>query len=202
MVVGESAKLNKSAILKKAVEKIRDLQRDNYDLKAENKRLRRELMNAGDSTTLKELLVNGGPQKKKPAYDYSSVASPPSAAIMTPPRSDESNPGSSPPYSDSSLPPSPFSGKDETESMVSSSSATVSRGMTTHSRLALCVFMFAVIAVNPFAHFLTNGIAKEDEFSGPSATIGRTILAADECNYNLFLYFFFVSSSIERVVIN
>lgn len=186
MVVGESAKLNKSAILKKAVEKIRDLQRDNYDLKVENKRLHRELMTASDGTTLKELLVNGGPQTKKKASYYSSVASPPSATIMTPPRSDESNPGSSPPYSDSSLPPSPFSGKDDTESMISSSSANVSRGMSTHSRLALCVFMFAVVAVNPFAHFLRNGETREDEMSGPSATIGRTILAADECKYYIF----------------
>lgn len=185
MVVGESAKLNKSAILKKAVDKIRDLQRDNYDLKMENQRLKREL-NVRDGTTLKQLLVGSGSVKRKPDYLFTSSSTPsPPGVMMTPPRSDESNPGSSPPYSDSSLPPSPLSSKDESESMITSSSSVpaVARGLTAHSKIAMFMLMFAVMTVNPFSHFLNNGSGKADSFEG--ATINRRILATDEYDEDL-----------------
>lgn len=49
MVVGEAAKLNKSAVLRKSVDKIRDLQRQNYELKMEVQRLQSELMSRDGS---------------------------------------------------------------------------------------------------------------------------------------------------------
>jgi hypothetical protein len=175
MIVGETAKLNKSAILKKSVEKIKDLQKENYDLKSENKRLKKELISLrggpAPMVTLEQLLIDGC-GKKKSKEIYHSHASPAMSedVPMTPPRSDESNPSSSPPYSDSSMPPSPFSGRDETMSSV--------RGMTPHSRLALCVFMFAVMAINPFAHFATSsGASLGNSFD--SSPLRRNLLSAE-----------------------
>lgn len=186
MVVGESAKLNKSAILKKAVEKIRDLQRDNYELKMENQRLKRDLLSVRDGATLKQLLV-GNDKKSKDNYFKTELSQPiPSPPpMMTPPRSDESNSGSSPPYSDSSLPPSPFSGKDESESMITS---TTIRGMTPHSRLTLCMFMFVVLAFNPFAKFLNNenGSGSYDTADTEFYSSGRTLAGEYECKFLFF----------------
>lgn len=182
MIVGETAKLNKSAILKKSVEKIKDLQKENHDLKSENKRLKKELnsLRGGPApmVTLEQLLNDG---KKKSKEIYHSHASPAMSedVPMTPPRSDESNPSSSPPYSDSSMPPSPFSGRDETISSV--------RGMTPHSRLALCVFMFAVMAINPFSHFANSNAASMNSDSSPF----RRQLMSSENECKLFLHFTF-----------
>lgn len=179
MIVGETAKLNKSAILKKSVEKIKDLQKENYDLKSENKRLKKELISLrggpAPMVTLEQLLIDGV-GKKKTKEIYHSHASPAMSedAPMTPPRSDESNPSSSPPYSDCSMPPSPMSGRDDSNSSV--------RGMTSHSRLALCVFMFAVLAINPFSHFASTGSLGNSFDASPSR---RTILSAEnDCKFS------------------
>lgn len=196
MIVGETAKLNKSAILKKSVEKIKDLQKENHDLKSENKRLKKELISLrggpAPMVTLEQLLIDGC-GKKKTKEIYHSHASPAMSedTPMTPPRSDESNPSSSPPYSDCSMPPSPFSGRDESNSSV--------RGMTPHSRLALCVFMFAVLAINPFSHFVTSGsLGSQNSFDASPSR--RTILSADnDCKltstskYDDFILIYFTS---------
>lgn len=178
MIVGESAKLNKSAILKKSVEKIRELQKENHDLKQENQRLKRELMNSRDGTTLKELLVSGQKRKRdEHSYYASQVVSPAMSAgsPMTPPRSDESS-SSSPSHSDSSLPPSPYSGSREDVDMVS----TTVRGMTAHSRLTLCMFMFAILTINPFSYLLQNDNGNAGGIYEPSGTSRRTILSEVE----------------------
>lgn len=184
MIVGESAKLNKSAILKKSVEKIHELIKENRDLKLDNQRLKRELMSTRDGTTLKELLVSGQKRKCDEMYYGTSQVSPVMSAgsPMTPPRSDESNSGSSPAHSDScssSLPPSPFSAKDDQQDIVMSSV----HGMTPHSRLGLCVFMFAVVAFNPFGHFLEKiGGGGTDNGDYDSGTSRRTILSDNNNN--------------------
>ena len=136
MVVGVDAKLHKSAILRKAIEHIRYLQNQNNKLKQENMYLKKMQMNNNHS--LKDLLVGTATEE---------IINGP----ITPPRSDESNPSLSPSRSESSMPPSPgYLDKDDDEVM-----STV-RGMTSHSRLTLCMFMFAVLAFNPFGSFLSN----------------------------------------------
>lgn len=163
ITVGVDAKLHKSAILRKAIDHIRYLQNQNNKLKQENMYLKNVMTESKHG--LKDLLTS---QHK--------------ASVMTPPRSDESNPSLSPTHSDSSMPPSPFcdSGmKDDSDD--NSSDATSVRGMGAHSRLTLCMFMLAVFIVNPFSKML-NG------YSGGSDTIGsdggdagrRTILGWDE----------------------
>ncbi|CAG9861636.1 unnamed protein product [Phyllotreta striolata] len=144
IVVGEEAKLNKSAILRRAIEYIRFLQNSNARLKQENMTLKM----SAQRSSLKDLLTNGDPPKFR--------------VEDTPPHSDRS-------YSpDRSLPGSPetFAGhfdghgafsanvdlKDdsEEESLDSPKEILKHRGMLDGSRLTLCVFMLVMIAVNPF----------------------------------------------------
>lgn len=191
MVVGESAKLNKSAVLRKAVDKIRDLQRNNYELKTEVQRLQREL-SARNGTKVKDLLSNttnnsnsGSKKKRKISIDDEILYGKPllmlddSPVPMTPPRSDESNPSLSPAHSDISSPSSPYessNGSVKDEEVVQSV-----RGMGSHSRLTLCMFMFAVLAINPFKSFLNNGpfggeARDDDDLSG----VRRNILSVED----------------------
>jgi sterol regulatory element-binding transcription factor 1 len=89
-----SFQLNKSAILRKAIDYIRYLQNSNAKLKRENMSLK-----MAAQKPLKELLTD-------PVTTADMVKDECSGAI-TPPHSDESSPSLSPPHSDSSLPPSP-----------------------------------------------------------------------------------------------
>lgn len=202
IVVGEAAKLNKSAILKKAVEKIRDIQRENYELKNENQRLKRELLQVTDGTTLKQLLVGSSAsgvtesvapvrtatKRKSKGSSYTKAmklpASPIVEVMMTPPRSDESNPSSSPAYSDSSsLPSSPYSStsKDDTDELSDASTVLSTRGMSSHSRLALCMFMFAVLTINPLSRFIHHHHQSSDDAPiGSASSSSRRILSADD----------------------
>jgi Helix-loop-helix DNA-binding domain len=168
MVVGEEAKLHKSAILRKAIDHIRHLQKENKKLREENRCLRNHLTKG--KPTLKDLLIN----------DHHMSSGQPSLAEelitnggLTPPRSDESDPSFSPAHSDNSMPLSPFSsfsgsspqngnsgyGKDE---MLSDDEPVAvprgsQKGMSSHSRLTLCMVMFAVLVINPFGTLLSNG---------------------------------------------
>jgi sterol regulatory element-binding transcription factor 1 len=159
IVVGNDAKLHKSAILRKAIDHIRYLQNQNNKLKQENMYLK----NVMTESKLKDLLTSQQ-----------------NASVMTPPRSDESNPSLSPTHSDSSMPSSPFcdSGiKDDSDD--NSSDGTSIRGMSSHSRLTLCMFMLAVFVMNPFSKLLKISESSENlgEFDADS---GRKILSWDE----------------------
>lgn len=136
IVVGNDAKLHKSAILRKAIDHIRYLQNSNNKLKQENMYLKNIMTESKHG--LKDLLTSQQ-----------------NASAMTPPRSDESNPSSSPTHSDSSMPSSPFGDSGIKDDSDDNSSDNVSvRGMTSHSRLTLCMFMLAVFVVNPFSKML------------------------------------------------
>ncbi|XP_016955806.1 sterol regulatory element-binding protein 1 [Drosophila biarmipes] len=180
LVVGEQAKLNKSAVLRKSIDKIRDLQRQTHDLKAELQRLQRELM-ARDGSKVKDLLQLGtrpGRASKKRRQSATTDAG------LTPPRSDVSDPSLSPTHSDISLPPSPYGGSTGSCSSGISSNDDVlvvpssMRGMATHSRLGLCMFMFAILAVNPFKSILQRGqFGSNDDIGETSGQ--RRILSYD-----------------------
>ncbi|XP_016971131.1 sterol regulatory element-binding protein 1 isoform X2 [Drosophila rhopaloa] len=183
LVVGEQAKLNKSAVLRKSIDKIRDLQRQTHDLKAELQRLQRELM-ARDGSKVKDLLQLGTrPGRASKNRRLSSLTSTTDAGL-TPPRSDVSDPSLSPMHSDISLPPSPYGGSTASCSSGSSSNdeplvvPSSMRGMATHSRLGLCMFMFAILAVNPFKTFLQhNQYGSNDDMGELSGQ--RRILSYD-----------------------
>ncbi|XP_058834302.1 sterol regulatory element-binding protein 1 [Topomyia yanbarensis] len=167
IVVGHDAKLNKSAILRKAIDHIRHLQKQNNTLQQENAYLKRTMTNQKKS--LKDLLISNVSDEMVPVQGQ-----------ITPPRSDESNSSLSPSHnSDNSMPPSPFgtnssTGMDESqhEEVLMSSV----RGMSAHSRLTLCMFMLAVLVINPFGSFLSRSTGNEELDPGTS----RRILAVDE----------------------
>lgn len=125
IIVGEEAKLNKSAILRKTIEYIRFLQNSNARLKEENMSLKM----AATKNTLKSLLTNN--------VKY--------APDDTPPHSDIS--------SENSLPSSPeysTNVKDESDDEVP-----LTKGMLDQSRLTLCMFMIAMVAFNPVGFILS-----------------------------------------------
>lgn len=184
IVVGVDAKLNKSAILRKAIDHIRHLQKQNNHLKQENMYLKMKMTNRKQS--LKDLLVTNVQDDMVPVI-----------GPITPPRSDESNPSLSPSHnSDNSMPPSPFgtssSGSGAMDDCLNDDDLMTSvRGMSAHSRLTLCMFMLAVLVINPFGNLLFSGGASGgDEELEPGTS--RRILAVDE---RFFSWPSFISST-------
>ncbi|XP_055614165.1 sterol regulatory element-binding protein 1 isoform X2 [Uranotaenia lowii] len=177
IVVGVDAKLNKSAILRKAIDHIRHLQKQNNSLKQENMFLK---MKMTDRNSLKDLLAANVVNQDQD--QITTVMSGP----ITPPRSDDSNPSLSPSHnSDHSMPPSPFgtsssaaSGHGMEETLNEDDLMSGVRGMSAHSRLTLCMFMLAVLVVNPFGSFLSQLGEANDELD--DAGTSRRILAVDE----------------------
>lgn len=165
MVAGVDAKLHKSAILRKAIDHIRYIQNQNNKLKQENMYLKNIMTESKHG--LKDLLTSQQ-----------------NASVMTPPRSDESNPSESPSHSDSSNPSSPFCDSGMKDDSDDSCDNTSVRGMTSHSRLTLCMFMFAVFIINPFSKLLKAN-SFEKETIGESDSWRRNILSWDEGKFEL-----------------
>lgn len=160
MVVGVEAKLHKSAILRKAIDHIRYLQNQNNKLKQENMYLKNKMTESKHG--LKDLLTSQQ-----------------NASVMTPPRSDESNPSLSPSHSDSSMPSSPFGDSGLKDDSDDSSDVTSVRGMSPHSRLTMCVFMLAVFVINPFRSMLNEFVVSSSDAGNDGGdTARRTILGS------------------------
>lgn len=173
MVVGVDAKLNKSAILRKAIDHIRHLQKQNNSLKQENMYLKRKMTpnpQQQQQQTVMDLLANNVHD------DMVSVSGP-----ITPPRSDDSDPSFSPSHtSDNSMPSSPTSpgGMEESLNDDDLMPTTSVRGMSAHSRVTVCMFMLAVLVVNPFGSFLSpSSVGGEGELDPGTS---RRILAVEE----------------------
>ncbi|XP_026747103.1 sterol regulatory element-binding protein 1 [Trichoplusia ni] len=147
MLVGEEAKLNKSAILRKTIEYIKYLQNQNTRLKQENVALKLAFQKSG---------------VKEPQFDVT----------YTPPRSDISSPSSSQHGFDSDSPSSP---EYKVEDKYSNSKIVM--GMGDHSRLALCAFMVGLIAFNPFSAFFGNFMLESSVTDFSARVDQRKILA-------------------------
>ena len=187
LVVGESAKLNKSAVLRKSVDKIRDLQRQNYELKMEVQRLQSELMSRDGSKVQDLLHPSSHGKKRKSSSNEDVIIYGKQQTLMTPPRSDVSDPSLSPPHSDISLPPSPYDGSNSSSSSGSIKDGDLEilpksmQGMAAHSRLALCMFMFAIIAINPFKNILVGEDYSNNYVFDDEDLVGqRKILSIDD----------------------
>ncbi|MED6244538.1 hypothetical protein ATANTOWER_015058 [Ataeniobius toweri] len=142
IVAGTEAKLNKSAVLKKAIDYIRYLQQTNQKLKQENMALK---MAAQKNKSLKDLV----------AMEVDSQAEVKSE-LPTPPASDVGSPTSFSHCGSDSEPDSPM-GEDTKSQMglldQSTAGGTVG-GMLDRSRMALCAFTFLFLSLNPLAALL------------------------------------------------
>ena len=141
--------MNKSAILRKAIDYIRFLNATNARLKQENNTLKLALAGKSDPN-----VINITGRERVPS-ECASVAD-----FITPPSSDQGSPlaPSSPSSGAESSPGSPGSG-DEIGSENSIKLDGLG-GMLDRSRMALCVFMFGILFFNPFSSFNPMGKAQ------------------------------------------
>ncbi|NXO56607.1 SRBP1 protein, partial [Aramus guarauna] len=180
LVVGTEAKLNKSAILRKAIEYIRFLQQSNQKLKQENLALK---MAVQKNQSLKDLVAScsGGAKAEAPMEVVKAEV----MEMLTPPPSDVGSPSHSSPLSLSggssnsssdSEPDSPLCdhGKVKQERLPPSPS---SQGMLDRSRMALCAFVFLCLSFNPLASLLRGSGAPAPVGTPGTAGPGRSIMA-------------------------
>uniref|UniRef100_A0A8C7UKD6 Sterol regulatory element-binding protein 1 n=1 Tax=Oncorhynchus mykiss TaxID=8022 RepID=A0A8C7UKD6_ONCMY len=167
LVAGTEAKLNKSAILKKAIDYIRYLQQSNQKLKKENMALK---MSAQKNKSLKDLVAM---EVDGPQTDVKSE-------LPTPPPSDVGSPTSYSHCGSDSEPDSPM-GEDTVNLMDTSSSTPGSAGMLDRSRMALCTFTFLFLSLNPLAAMLCGGMGSSTTANNQAVHpgTGRIMLGLD-----------------------
>uniref|UniRef100_A0A4W6EYI5 Sterol regulatory element-binding protein 1 n=1 Tax=Lates calcarifer TaxID=8187 RepID=A0A4W6EYI5_LATCA len=166
LVAGTEAKLNKSAVLRKAIDYIRYLQQANQKLKQENMALK---MAAQKNKSLKDLVameVDGQSDVKN--------------ELPTPPASDVGSPTSFSHCGSDSEPDSPM-GEDTKPNvgMLDGSAAGGSAGgMLDRSRMALCAFTFLFLSLNPLAALLCSSGSSSAGSTAATTThhAGRSVL--------------------------
>ncbi|XP_018094813.1 sterol regulatory element-binding protein 1 isoform X2 [Xenopus laevis] len=169
LVAGTEAKLNKSSVLKKAIDYIRFLQQNNIKLKQENMMLK---MAAQKNNTLKDLVAGTVVMEGVKAEMME---------VLTPPPSDAGSPShSGSPFSQCSSdsePDSPLS-EDAKVKVKQEVPSPRSAGMLDRSRMALCAFVFLCLSFNPLS--LLMGSSKNyDTLDGESYHgAGRSMLQA------------------------
>uniref|UniRef100_A0A673X3D3 Sterol regulatory element-binding protein 1 n=1 Tax=Salmo trutta TaxID=8032 RepID=A0A673X3D3_SALTR len=170
LVAGTEAKLNKSAILKKAIDYIRYLQQSNQKLKKENMALK---MSAQKNKSLKDLVAM---EVDGPQTDVKSE-------LPTPPPSDVGSPTSYSHCGSDSEPDSPMGedSKPAVNLMDTSSSTPGSAGMLDRSRMALCTFTFLFLSLNPLAAMLCGGMGSSTTANNHAVHpgTGRNMLGLD-----------------------
>ncbi|KAM3863614.1 sterol regulatory element-binding protein 1 [Diretmus argenteus] len=166
LVAGTEAKLNKSAVLRKAIDYIRYMQQTNQKLKQENITLK---MAAQKDKSLKEIV----------AMDVEAEVK---NELPTPPASDVGSPSSFSHCSSDSEPDSPMG--EDTKSTVgsldSSSAGSSAGGMLDRSRMALCTFTFLFLSLNPLAALLCSSTGSGSAGDPASShKTGRTMLGLE-----------------------
>ncbi|XP_047563817.1 sterol regulatory element-binding protein 1 isoform X1 [Lutra lutra] len=185
LVVGTEAKLNKSAVLRKAIDYIRFLQQSNQKLKQENLSLRSA---AHKSKSLKDLVSACGSRGNTEVP--MEGMKPEVVDTLSPPPSDAGSPSQSSPLSlggrssgsggsgSDSEPDSPVfeDSQVKPEQLLSPSS----RGMLDRSRLALCALVFLCLSCNPLASLLgSRGLPSPSDVSSTYHGSGRNMLGAE-----------------------
>nr|XP_061805548.1 sterol regulatory element-binding protein 1-like [Nerophis lumbriciformis] len=167
LVAGTEAKLNKSAVLRKAIDVIRFLQQSNQKLKQENMALK---MAAQKNKSLKDLVAM---EVDRPA-DVKTE-------LPTPPASDVGSPSSYSHCGSDSEPDSPMGEDTKPNVGMLDPSATVGGGMLDRSRMALCAFTFLFLSLNPLANLLcSSGGGTASGVSGAAHHAGsRNVLGLD-----------------------
>ncbi|XP_043944870.1 sterol regulatory element-binding protein 1 [Protopterus annectens] len=174
LVVGKDAKLNKSAILRKAIDYIRFLQHTNQKLKQENLTLK---MATQKNKSLKDL-VAAGTNLETSGDGFKSEA----MDVLTPPPSDIGSPSLSSPFSSfsssDSEPDSPAFDDDKIQ-VKRELSSPVSLGMMDRSRMALCVFVIFCLSFNPLGLLMGGGVSSRAAETADYHSSGRNILGVD-----------------------
>lgn len=186
LVVGTEAKLNKSAVLRKAIDYIHFLQQSNQKLKQENLSLRTA---AHKNKSLKDLVsaCGSGGNSGVPMEG----TNPEVVDTLSPPPSDAGSPSQSSPLSlGSRSSGSGGSGSDsEPDSPVFKDSqvkpeqlpSSHSRGMLDRSRLALCTLIFFCLSCNPFASLLGSwGLPSPSDTTSIHQSSGRNMLSTED----------------------
>ncbi|XP_032697094.1 sterol regulatory element-binding protein 1 isoform X1 [Lontra canadensis] len=185
LVVGTEAKLNKSAVLRKAIDYIRFLQQSNQKLKQENLSLRSA---AHKSKSLKDLVSACGSRGNTEVP--MEGMKPEVVDTLSPPPSDAGSPSQSSPLSlggrssgsggsgSDSEPDSPVfeDSQVKPEQLLSPRS----RGMLDRSRLALCALVFLCLSCNPLASLLgSRGLPSPSDVSSTYHGSGRNMLGVE-----------------------
>ncbi|XP_051905895.1 sterol regulatory element-binding protein 1 isoform X2 [Hippocampus zosterae] len=168
LVAGTEAKLNKSAVLRKAIDVIRFLQQSNQKLKQENLALK---MAAQKNKSLKDLV----------AMEVDSPADL-KTELPTPPASDVGSPSPFSHCGSDSEPDSPMGEDTKPNVGMLDPSATGSSagGMLDRSRMALCAFTFLFLSLNPLANLLcSSGSSTASSAAVAPHHAGRTVLGLD-----------------------
>ncbi|KAL7850516.1 hypothetical protein SRHO_G00198650 [Serrasalmus rhombeus] len=161
LVAGTEAKLNKSAVLRKAIDYIRYLQQSNQKLKQENMALK---------------MAN---QKNKSLKDLVAMEVDVKSELPTPPASDAGSPLPSGPFShcgSDSEPDSPMGDDTKPVTHVEKSAG----GMLDRSRMALCAFTLLFLSFNPLASLMCGSRSSAGEAIAPSHVgTGRNMLGME-----------------------
>ncbi|KAL6476921.1 hypothetical protein MHYP_G00154200 [Metynnis hypsauchen] len=161
LVAGTEAKLNKSAVLRKAIDYIRYLQQSNQKLKQENMALK---------------MAN---QKNKSLKDLVAMEVDVKSELPTPPASDAGSPLPSGPFShcgSDSEPDSPMGDDTKPVTHVEKSAG----GMLDRSRMALCAFTLLFLSFNPLASLMCGSRSSTGEVVAPSHVgSGRNMLGME-----------------------
>ncbi|XP_078489462.1 transcription factor protein [Ciona intestinalis] len=157
LLIGSDAKLNKAAVLKKAIDYIKFLTNVNKRLKMENHLLRKHLA-SNEKLTVRDLVNN----------DMSIIDGDFPTSMATPPHSDPESPSGHSILTDGEV-PSPQLQDEFDHAEV---------GLMDRSRAGLCVFMFTCFMINPTNLFIQAFYDETiDETNKPF--VGRSILGID-----------------------
>ncbi|XP_059835817.1 sterol regulatory element-binding protein 1 isoform X3 [Hypanus sabinus] len=176
LVVGTEGKLNKSAILRKAIDYIHFLQQANQKLKQENMLLR---VAAQKNQSLKEIVASTGMSQDTVTNGFKQEPD-----LLSPPPSDAGSPPQNSPFSvsssDSETDSSIF---DDTKmSVKQEQTLPTSAGMLDRSRMVLCTFVFLCLSFNPLASLMGESdirLAESGEYHGPGrSTLGFSVEAS------------------------
>ncbi|XP_076821469.1 sterol regulatory element-binding protein 1-like isoform X2 [Clavelina lepadiformis] len=173
LLIGSDSKLNKAAVLKKAIDYIKFLTNANRRLKMENQLLKKHLT-SNEKLTVRDLVKNDISVLDETVFD------PHMECLPTPPHSDPDSPQSSSMQDlDSPQMIDEFITANEVEQTASQANTTITQGID-RNRVLLSVFMFTCLFFNPANSIISALTPSVGNLEGSEHISGRrTILGID-----------------------